>query len=60
MNFLVSEVVFFRNLSKKDNILGIVYVFEVDLVMKLNKNNEVKVIIKEKVIFFDNYRKDRM
>lgn len=37
------------------------YVFEVDLVMKFNKNNEVKVIIKEKVgVFFDNYRKDRM
>lgn len=59
MNSLASEVVLFRNLSKKDNIPGTVYVFEVDLVMKLNKNNEVKVTIKEKVNFFDNHRKDR-
>uniref|UniRef100_A0A8W8NZR8 Peptidase S1 domain-containing protein n=1 Tax=Magallana gigas TaxID=29159 RepID=A0A8W8NZR8_MAGGI len=66
MNSLASEVVLFRNLSQKDNIPGTVYVFEVDLVMKLNKNNEVKVTIKEKDpkdpkkrhIFFTGRKKD--
>lgn len=46
MYLFVNEVKIFRNLNQEDNILGIVYVYEVNLEYKYS---EGKVIIVEKV-----------